>query len=168
MTLNPVGLYFRDKPGGWKALYFLVNLGNRVVRASLVIRHTVHRSDFTLIRIRLKMAKKCCLFLVIFSRVKTNIFRSQAKDACQMRCPVQNWSREGNYFEISDAVWMQEYLRFEPGALMWNEPLLRLRTWVCLQRWSPTQLDELCSKRSIIIIIIVIITKRICQAPFPP
>ena len=63
-------------------------------------------------RIRLKIAKKCCFYLNIFSCVKISVFRSflfvlffccffvclfvfrfQARDACQMRYPVQNWSR---------------------------------------------------------------------------
>ena len=28
--------------------------------------------------------------------MKINVFRFQARDACQMRLPVQNWSRQGN------------------------------------------------------------------------
>ena len=37
------------------------------------------------IRIRLKLAKKCCLFLDIFSCVKNYVFRFQVENACQMR-----------------------------------------------------------------------------------
>ena len=37
------------------------------------------------IRLRPKIAKKCCLYMDIFSCVKINVFRFQARDACQMR-----------------------------------------------------------------------------------
>ena len=93
-----------------------------------------HRSDYSksvggqFIRTRLKIAKKCGLYLDIFSCVKMNVFRSfffrfQARDACQMRWPVQNWGRQGKYFGTDDAVWVHGYLRFEPGAWKWNEGL---------------------------------------------
>ena len=55
------------------------------------------------------------------------VFRFKTRHACQMRQPVQNWSRQGKYFGTADAVWVHAYLRFEPCAWKWNEGLPCLR-----------------------------------------
>ena len=63
------------------------------------------RSDYTkqardqFLRIRLKIAKKCCLYLDIFSCVEINVFRSffAFRREMRVRCDNQyeNWSRRG-------------------------------------------------------------------------
>ena len=46
----------------------------------------------------------CCLYLDILNFVKINVFHLQRRGACQVRKPVQNWSRRGSYFETADAI----------------------------------------------------------------
>ena len=78
-------------------------------------------------RIHLKMAKKCCLYLDIFSCVKINILCSFCAFRLEMPVRYDNRYKTGaggeNYFGTVDAVWVHGYLRFEPGAWKWNEGL---------------------------------------------
>ena len=76
---------------GHSAVENFTGVRKRHIVAKKKMLKCVNRSDYSkevgghFIRIRLKIAKKCGLYLDIFSCVKMNVFRFHARDACQMR-----------------------------------------------------------------------------------
>ena len=78
------------------------------------------------LKICLKIAKKCWLYLHIFSCVLINTFHSFLTFRLKMhvRCDNQykTWA-DGKYFETAEAVWVHGYLRFEPCTGKWIEGL---------------------------------------------
>ena len=84
----------------------------------------VNRSDYSkyvrsqFLRIRLKIAKKCWLYLDIFSCVKINVFRSFFAFRLEMHVRYDNQYKTGadRGIFLDNRGCVHGYLRFEPGA----------------------------------------------------